>query len=379
MKRVAIITINDYNNYGNRLQNYATQEVVKTLGFKVKTIVNKSIYKNNNSIVNNLIEKVQKNNNRSNKDKYKLVITKIWNWLNRKTQFERTKVFKEFTNNYISETDYCISDDNIPEDLSDRFDFFITGSDQVWNPIFRLGSFINFLTFAPKHKRIAYAPSFGISVIPEEYVENYSLWLSQIENLSVREEVGAQIIKELTGRDAIVLVDPTIMLSKAKWLSISKEAPNKPKKPYLLTYFIGEISKEKKKRIGQIAFANKLEIINLVDFKDKNSYITGPSEFIDYINSTNIFFTDSFHGAVFSILLEKPFIIFDRIEDMVSMNSRIDTLLLNFNLNSRKWKSTRNGIDIFNIDYSHVTPILESERKKALNYLEEALCVKEES
>ena len=375
MKRVAILTINDYYNYGNRLQNYAAQEVIRSLRFEVVTIVHTRYTSNYNS-KNNLKSKLQKLKDMSNKEKFELIKTRIWNQLNKENRNKRIKAFKEFTASNILETNYCISDDNIPEDLSDRFDFFITGSDQVWNPIFGYGSPIDFLTFAPKHKRIAYAPSFGISVIPGEYIENFSLWLSEIRNLSVREEIGAQIIKELTGRDAFVLVDPTLMLSKEQWLSISKKAPHKPNNQYLLTYFLGKVTKENGRRMKQIALENQLQIVNLGDIKDRNTYFTGPSEFIDYVNSASLFFTDSFHGAVFSILLVTPFVIFDRLENIASMNSRIDTLLSTFNLSSRKWNIIRNNSDIFNVDYSHVAPILEVERKKALDYLIEALHVK---
>ena len=107
-------------------------------------------------------------------------------------------------------------------------------------------------------KRIAYAPSFGISKIPEEYIDRYKTWLSEMYKLSVREEAGAKIIKELTGRDAVVLVDPTLMLTKEKWLSISKRAKNKPEGKYLLNYFLGSVSKETKKKIKSIATKNKL-------------------------------------------------------------------------------------------------------------------------
>lgn len=62
-----------------------------------------------------------------------------------------------------------------------------------------------------------------------------------MHRLSVREDAGAKIIKDLTGRDAPVLVDPTLLLTKEKWLFIAKEADNKPKKKYMLTYFLGGV------------------------------------------------------------------------------------------------------------------------------------------
>jgi hypothetical protein len=377
MKRVAIITINDYHNYGNRLQNYATQEVLRSLGFEVETVVNNSIY-NPNKVIK-LKDRIRKIKNLSNKEKCKLVKAKILIHINKKSNVKRIEAFKAFTTSNILETDYCISDKNIPIDLSDSFDFFITGSDQVWNPMFGHGSPIDFLTFAPKYKRIAYAASFGVSNIPQEYIENFKYWLSEMRTLSVREEAGAKIIKDLTGRHATILVDPTLMLKKEKWLSLSKKAVHKPRNEYLLTYFLGDITNETKKRIKQISLKNNLEVINLTDIKDKNRYYADPSEFIDYINSASIFLTNSFHGVVFSILLEKPFIIFDRIGNMPSMNSRVDTLLSTFNLQSRQWDNITSDDDIFNTDYSHIAKILEFERNKSLEYLKEALQVENES
>ena len=111
--------------------------------------------------------------------------------------------------------------------------------------------------------------------------------------------------------------------------------------------------------------------------REKDSCTTGPSEFIDYINSCSIFCTNSFHGAVFSILLEKPFIVYERQGTFLSMYSRINTLLDKFDLNSRKIENIRSNNDIFNIDYSHVPSILERERKKSFDYLKEALNIKD--
>jgi exopolysaccharide biosynthesis predicted pyruvyltransferase EpsI len=105
------------------------------------------------------------------------------------------------------------------------------------------------------------------------------------------------------------LADPILLLTKEKWLSIAKEASNKPKDKYLLTYFLGGIPTQYKKEIKKTAKENNLEIINLGDIKEKDTYQTGPSEFIDYINNCSVMFTDSFHGTVFSILFEKPFVV----------------------------------------------------------------------
>ncbi|WP_031514119.1 polysaccharide pyruvyl transferase family protein [Desulfofalx alkaliphila] len=367
MRKIAILTLNGYFNYGNRLQNYAMQEVLENSGFYCETIINDRA-KSGVSLerrINNLRKS-------SIKEIYIKTYNRIWKNIRKDTIAKRTEEFKRFTLKYIKETDYAISKSDIPGNLSERYDYFVTGSDQVWNPNNLHGTSFFFLTFAEKHKRIAYAPSFGISEIKPEFTKNYKKWLSGMHKLSVREDDGAKIIKELTGRDAPVLVDPTLLLTKEKWLSIAKQANNKPKGKYLLTYFLGGMPDNYKKQIKNIVKENKLEVINLGDIREKETYRTGPSEFIDYINDCSIFCTDSFHGAVFSILLEKPFIVFERMGS-TSMYSRIDTLLNKFKLNSRKAENISWQDNVFETDYSHVPPILEAERKKSLDYLKNAL------
>lgn len=379
MKKVGLLTIIDYYNYGNRLQNFATQEILKSLGFSVETIINYVSKprplqdKNKRNRVFNISKAIRE---MSLKEIYLKTNLKLWNYINKnrihELKLKRLDSFKLFSKSYIQETKYSILESNIPSDLSKRYDYFVVGSDQVWNPVFRYGSSIDFLSFASKSKRIAYAPSFGISTIPSEFVERYKAWLSDMSKLSVREVAGAKIIRELTGREVPVLVDPTLMLTKEKWLSIAKPAKNKPRGKYLLTYFLGGIPQEHKKRIYGIAKEYDLQVINLVDIKDPETYITGPSEFIDFINSASFFCTDSFHGVVFSILMETPFIVFDRVGNLPSMNSRIETILSTFKLELRHARDIKDET-IFDADYSHIGPILKQERNKAFNYLKEAL------
>lgn len=374
MKKVAIVTLIGYFNYGNRLQNYATQETIRGLGYDVETIIyNRALDRPKESSHQILIRKFVTFRKLLQKGDYEPIKKKLTNRLYKSMIQERDRSFRLFTQSYIHETDFRITDQYIPNNLSERYDFFVTGSDQVWNPAFA-GSPIYFLTFAPAYKRIAYAASFGVSNLPENCLENYRKWISEIPYLSVREQAGADIIKELTGRDAVVLVDPTLMLSKSKWLSISKSGAHKPSKPYLLTYFLGPIADDVKHKIKDVAFRKKLEVVHLASFGDKRRYTADPAEFLDYINSAEIVFTDSFHGTVFSMLFEKPFVVCDRISS-IAMHSRIDTILSKFKLESRRWQNikTQQEGHFFEADFSHVPPILELERKKAIDFLKVAL------
>lgn len=372
MRKIAILTLNGYFNYGNRLQNFALQEVLKSMEFEVETIIISNKPQNKSYSLKKRISDTFKKSPMEiyNRIKYKIK--------RQKKQFlsrYRTRTFKEFTLDYIKETDYSISDKELPDNLSARYDYFVAGSDQVWNPSYNYGSSSYFLTFTEKHKRITYAPSFGVSEIKPEFIERYREWISDIDRISVREDVGAKIIKDLTGKEVPVLVDPTLLLSREKWLTIAKEASNKPKEKYLLTYFLGGLPAQYKEQLKNIAKENKLEVINMGDIKEKDTYRTGPREFIDYINSCSLMCTDSYHGLVFSILFEKPFIVFERANSM-NMYSRINTLLDKFDFNSRKVENVLSEENVFTIDFKYVAPILEAERKKSIDYLKEALNVK---
>lgn len=385
MKKVGIITIVDYCNYGNRLQNYAVQEVIKNLGLEPETIVNEPIN------IRNLQQKLKRFMNRPGKEMIIILVQKASAVMRKIRQLliktkdekehtaekqrveelikDRETRFIKYTNENIKETPYSITPDTIPKDFYKNYSYFIVGSDQVWNPNFRLGSPIDFLTFAKPEQRIAYAASFGVSELSTEIMSDYRSWLAEMPHISVREEIGAGVVKELIGREVEVLIDPTLMLTREQWLSIAKKSIHKPDKPYLLTYFLGEIANDVKLIILEIAKEFDLEIVNLDDISDNKRFIVDPPEFLDYINSSDIFLTDSFHGAVFSILFKKTFIVFNRISKEPLMNSRIDTLLLKFELEERKWEKTKKLQTYYNVNYNHVEEILEQERRKSYDYL----------
>src|SRR5699024_4251468 len=196
-------------------------------------------------------------------------------------------------------------------------------------------------------------------------------WLEGISTISIREEAGAKIIKDLTGVDAPVLVDPTMLLTKKEWLTVSNRASNRPNEPYILTYFLGGPTDETREQLENLVSRENMTIINLGDISEKETYETGPSEFLDYINNASAFFTDSFHGVVFSIIFETPFVVYERQSSGASMYSRIETILDNFDMRNRE----ANGFneDIFSMDFSGTYEVLEREYNKSIDYLKEAL------
>ncbi len=201
----------------------------------------------------------------------------------------------------------------------------------------------------------------------------YKEWLSEFKALSVREKSGADIIFELTGRKAEILLDPTLTLNKESWIEISCNGEILPEKDFIMTYFLGEMDNNLKKYINKIAEENNLEIINFGDVKNKDTYILDPSSFIAHIREAKIIFTDSFHGVAFSIIFNKPFLVFERLSEGPSMYTRIDNILSIFGLQFREFKGNYDIDDILNVDYSAVNDILEHERQRSINYLQKAL------
>lgn len=382
--KIGIVTLNGYFNYGNRLQNYALQQVLLNEGYKVETVVfeyDEEKQKSTSKIKKvRLVDRVLNLKNKSILDIIKKMQSgikdKIYGKKYKLLSRKREDVFKDFTKKNIVERHIKIKNNVIPHEFLNEYDYFITGSDQVWNPNYNKGSQLNFLNFFHGSHSIAFAPSFGVSEIPSEYHENYKSWISNIKYLSVRENEGAKIIKELTGRNVPVLVDPTLLLTTEQWRELKNDTTVRQNKKYLLTYFLGETRVKYRKVIESYAKANSLEVVNLSDINEDNSYVAGPKEFLQYIDNCDLFCTDSFHGTVFSIIFKKPFVVFERV-GTASMYSRIETILDKFNLTSRK-DSNISLSDVMDIDYSHVTPILEAERQKAIDFLRNSLSVKDE-
>ena len=352
MKKIGIVTICDNNNYGNRLQNYAVQEFLKKENIQPLTLKNIPI--------------------RNAKDKYILRVLKnyIKKIFKKPSQvFEgRCKNFSEF-NEYIK---FYEKEINAYSKISDQFDFFITGSDQVWNPNFGRLRDVDLLKFAKPEQRIAFSASFGVSELSEDCKEIVKRDLKDFKAISVREDRGKEIVEELTGRkDVQVLVDPTMLLTAEEWDRVSKKPKQLKTDKYILNYFLGELSEKRKKEIERIARTNNCEIVNILD-KNSPFYQTGPSEFLYLEKNAFIVCTDSFHSSVFAILYNRPFIVFDREDINVRMNSRLDTLLKKFNL-EKQWYKDKITEEQLKIDYKEAYKILEKEREKVELFIKKAI------
>lgn len=352
--RIAIVTITNGENYGNRLQNYAVQQQLEKGNIHIETLRNKS----GQSF--SLIRSVKK-----------LLKNTIF-YFKYKNEINRKKCFHEFNNNYIVFSKYEVSNSKIPKKIDEKFDLFICGSDQIWNPNYEENAEVNFLQFTSRNKKVSFAASFGANNIPEHRKHSMSTWLDDFKYISVREDSGKNIVKQLTNRDDVeVLVDPTMLITAQEWDKLCKKPKQLKSKKFILNYFLGDISYHRKKQIDIIAKENNCEIINLMD-KRNVFYQTGPSEFLYLEKNAFLICTDSFHSCVFAILYNTPFIVFEREDNTVSMNSRIDTLLRKFKLEDRRFKECIDNKHL-KCDYSIAHNLLKEERKKADRFLNKIL------
>ena len=360
MTRVGIITICDpIPNYGNRLQNYAVQIYLKKMGCEVVTYNFEGYEIKLKDRLKHFFHKLT--NYRFTKDKF------LWTY-----GFEKRKVFKEFNRKYIR----MKYRNSISKGLHKEQDFFVLGSDQVWNTNWFGNNSVKkeafLLSFAPPEKKVFFSPSFGFSKLPPEWHDWFRINLQNVEHLSVREEAGAQIIYELLGIRPAVLIDPTMMLTPDEWLKISCRPTDMPStNRYLFSYFIGNKSSNTKEVISDLCSERDLELYSLLERNEPSHYVYGPSEFIYLIAHSELVVTDSFHACVFSILFNKPFIVFARSGKESDLMSRIDSLLEKFDLQHHKYKGTINS-NMFEHDYSHAAQYLDEERKKVNLFLSQS-------
>lgn len=359
MKKAAIVTIYDPNpNYGNKLQNYASVHLLKKIGMSATTLVTEPQHTSWKTRVKLFINGLSR---------YKL------RGKNAQYEWRKAIVFDSFNRKYLNPSDELLKGSF----KADSYDYYFVGSDQVWNPAwydsYEKKKEIFLLDFAEPKQMVCMAPSFSVDSISDEWKPWFAGHLKRFPSISVREEAGARLIKELIGVDASVVIDPTMMIDGSEWKKIAlKPKRLKTGMPYLLTYFIGERTLKVQGDINRIAEQHNLIVYNLKDISQPEVYMAGPCEFIYLIENAKLILTDSFHACVFSFLLGKPFMVYPRNGSGENMMSRINTLLNKFDL-QRKYVYSGFENDLFECDYKEGYKNLELERKKGMSYLYHAI------
>lgn len=373
MKKVAIVTGYDLYNYGNRLQNYAVQTVLERMGMDCQTIVPEDLIKVP------LAQRAKLGVKAALCSAAPYAIAKKWPDVTRRYNID------QFNKNIKFKSVKC-EQNRFPNELADRYDYFVAGSDQVWNPYFwktTLGSddvgFSNhLLCFARPEQRKCFAPSIGVSELPPEWNDRFrEAWLSYRE-LGVREQEGAECIRKLTGRsDVQVMADPTLMLNEEDWRKVMRVNQARPKQDYVLYMLLGkeseEITPEKKKYLDHLTYQNHYIGLRMRIRQRPEIFASGAGEFLDLLYHAKLVVTDSFHCVVFSFLFGKPFLLFKREISKygIDMSSRTNTLLRLLDLEHKRAENqVWDDEHIFECNYASGWENLERARRQTQSFLE---------
>lgn len=377
MKKVGLITYYG-NNYGGLLQAFALQQLIEKQEMECQIISNSFLYRKTKAtlfksriraLFSAAKAPVSYMRKRSEYHKYQ------------GQNMQKLSRFEEFRKTYlhIHETGFATYDEYLlspPE-----FDVYICGSDQIWNPNLYSDNGFYFADFAPKSApRISYASSIGLSQVDKKQANFLRPLLNSLDVISTREAKGAEIIKDVTGKEARVVLDPTLLLSQDDWSKVA--SGNLIDEPYVFCYLFGERDyycqiKSEIEELTGLKFVCIPFVPRELSSEDEKIFDAGPAEFISLIKNAALVLTDSFHATAFSVIFKTPFVSLCRFSksDKKSMNDRLVTILNTLGLDNRL-VDEGDGIDrdsLFDVDFDSAHIKLNEKRTSDTEFLIDAL------
>ena len=360
MKKVGVITMHRIINYGSALQAYATLNAVSKFGYEAE-----------------LIDYIF-----PNKKKNSTFLVKVKNLTLRIILFlfhgGKEKRFKSFYADYYN----CSKKFSSPEDLKSEhpsYDILLTGSDQVWNPLYTGDDYSFLLSFSEDGTpKISYASSFSKSILPEEYKAIYAKCLRDYRFISVREASGINVVRELIGKTPFCACDPTLLLSKEEWGRLACKGKQLVKGEYVLLYILA------------YAYNPYPEILNIIEYVKKQTNLpivildgslrtnkvegarniknAGPLEFLRLVKNASFVVTTSFHGTAFALNFERPF--FSVLSDNSKNDTRMMDLLQAVGADDRAlvYNKVIENKDL-SMDYVTITSRIKAIRRESSDYL----------
>ena len=357
--KIGILTFHCAYNYGAVLQCYALQEILRKLGHEVEIIDYRPDY----------IVKPYKVF-RWGRLFYKDLKRTLRSWMKEPLlvglRFKRYKVFNEFICSKLK-----LSTRVVGSNIDPKYDVYVMGSDQIWNPQITKGFdpvYFGFFHTPPKKgtRIISYAASIGSETVALDLQYKLKKLLTNFDAISVRENSLATILKQITKREVATVLDPTMLVDLTTWEILAK-APKLNKK-YILVYQDGRectlcISKKLAKEMNAVVV--QIPLTPFVSYRKNIKQGVSPEEFLGWIRNAACVITPSFHGTVFSIIFRKPFF-------CIECNARVHSLLSILGLEDRIIK--RNDNPVFSlIDYEPVIPRLSSCREMSIAFLKSSI------
>lgn len=275
--------------------------------------------------------------------------------------------------------------EDLKKKCPEKYDALITCSDQLWSPA-ALGSGFYNLMFAPADTlQVSWASSFGVSSIPWYQKSRTRAYLNRIHHISMRENQGAEIVRELTGKTVPVLMDPVFAFDKAQWDEMVPTA--EPEwDDYIFCYFLGDnpayrraanaLAEQTGKKIVTLRHLDKF-VAEDEHFGDYAPYDVDPVRFLNILRNASCVCTDSFHGTAFSLIFEKPFVVFNRYADSSanSKNSRIQSVCANLGVENRRFQGEASICHVMQqpIDYDMVRSKIAGYAEHTRQFLTQAM------
>ena len=361
--RIGIITFQRAYNYGAVLQAYALCRTINNIGYKCEVID----YHN---------PKFERNYRKISILKCKTLRDFLSAILYGKIRNAKRKTFLDFVESEVGISKNSYYSENIGE-ANSNYDIFVTGSDQVWNLNLTGNDWHFYLDFVnDEKKKISYAASIVALSNDESKEAEIRKRLCSFDHISLREKSGLKYVEKLGIADANLVIDPTLLVSREKWVDLSKRytvSVDLPEK-YLLAYFVSP-TKTNIDHVRSLAAEVHLPIvlINYTHRKEENVInmtCVSPGQFVYLFDRATMVVTNSFHGTAFSINLNKDFLYVLNTQ-VPEKNERILTLVQLLGLEDRDFATA----DLNNpINWSLVNERLgflrDESIKKLMSYIE---------
>lgn len=366
--KIAILTLDLQTNFGGILQAYALQTVLERMGHEVVHLQAKHS-RLHNPVVMPLVWCKRLYRKYFQGDRQLPIFENPYKWAGKNTD------------RFISSNLNCrfLAPEEWNEGLAREYDVIVVGSDQVWRPNYT-SDVTRFFTAFLGHSdicRIAYAASFGVDVneFSDEQLACGREYLKLFSAISVREESGIRLCKELFDVQACQVLDPTMLLRREDYQRFTSTAPQSPGN---LMVYVLDRTEEKDAFISGFAekrglvpfYANsKTEIPWDVDIPIGERKQPPLETWLRGFADAEFVLTDSFHACVFSILFHKPFGVFVNLERGLS---RIESLLRPLGLMDRCITDAPVDLDR-SIDWKLIDNVLMQKAESSMEFLKQGL------
>lgn len=296
------------------------------------------------------------------KSKYRRNIQNLWKQSGKisiKVAYQSLRKFDDFRTHYIPSTNNIYNEQSLIKQPPIA-DAYICGSDQIWSS----PSSAFFLQFGGDDiKRIAYAPSLGGVQPKGEWRETMKTYLKRFDYISSREKNGVRILQEMGFTQAVMQPDPTLLLKAEEYRNLEAHIKNDKTQPYILLYLLGNETDVDVQDVFNFAHTHNMDLRYVAsqgrtdDFPKLYPTI---EEWLGLIDQASFIVTNSFHGTVFCLQFNKPFLVLPVKGSFSRMNNRIYDLLEKYRLMDRIYNGSLDKL-FSKIDFSLFNQIREKE------------------